>query len=165
MLRSGLTLLMILLAAPAWAGNHFGGGSHGGGFHGGGIPGGGFPGGVVYGGHLHDDGFTFHRNVRRSRDLLVVYGYGYNCGFGFDCGVYDSGLWLRLWWGRRGKCRRRRPKRQRRLKQQRRLCPRPRRRRNSDRELSQFVLGPPSRVRSIRRFCGASPDRPLPSLG
>ena len=91
MLRSGLTLLMILLAAPAWAGNHFGGGSHGGGFHGGGIPGGGFLGGVVYGGHLHDDGFTFHRNVRRSRDLLVVYGYGYNCGFGFDCGVYDSG--------------------------------------------------------------------------
>ena len=100
MLRSVLTLLVILLAAPAGAGNRSGGGLHGGGFHGR-FPGGGFPvagspsggsgGGVVYGGHFHDDGFAFHRNMRRSRDLLVVYGYGYNCGFGLDCGVYNSG--------------------------------------------------------------------------
>lgn len=69
MLRSGLTLLMILLAVPAWAGKRLGGGSHGGGF-----PGGAFPGGVVYRGHFHDDGFAFRRNVHRSRDLLIVYG-------------------------------------------------------------------------------------------
>jgi hypothetical protein len=37
---------------------------------------------------VRDDGF--HRRVRRARDFFVIYDYG-NCGFGFDCGVYDPG--------------------------------------------------------------------------
>jgi hypothetical protein len=99
MLRSGLALLMILLAAPACAGSRAGGGFHGGGFHGGGFHGGGFHGGGFHGGGFHGGGFhgggafAFHRSVGRARGLSGVYGYGYgyNCGFGFDCGVYDSG--------------------------------------------------------------------------
>ena len=69
MLRSRLALLMMLLAAPAYAGSRFGGAFHGGGvsaFHRGGVGARGFFGG--YG-----------------------YGYGYDCGFGFDCGVHDYG--------------------------------------------------------------------------
>ena len=66
MFRSVLALLMIALAAPACAGSRFGGGSRDDG--------------------VRDDGS--HRGVRRARDLFIVYG---NCGFGFDCGVYDPG--------------------------------------------------------------------------
>ena len=76
MLRFRLAFLMILLAAPAYAGSRFGGGFHGGGFHGGGFHG----------------GFSaFHRSGGRARGFFVGYGYGYNCGFGFDCGGYDYG--------------------------------------------------------------------------
>ncbi len=106
MLRPGLALLIILLAAPAYAGSRFGSGSHGGlhggglhggfrggdGFHGGGssfyVGGGGFHGGD--GGFHGDSGFAFHHGGR-ARGFFGGYGYGYNCGFGFDCGVYDSG--------------------------------------------------------------------------
>ena len=104
MLRSGLALLMILLAGPACAGSRFGGGFHGGGFHGGGFHGGGFHGGGFHGGSFHGGGFhgggfhgggafAFHRSVGRARGFFGFggYGYGYNCGFGFDCGVYDNG--------------------------------------------------------------------------
>jgi len=80
MFRSVLALLMIALAAPACAGSRFGGGSHGG-----------FQGGGSQGGGSRDDGVRddgSHRGVRRARDLFIVYG---NCGFGFDCGVYDPG--------------------------------------------------------------------------
>ena len=80
MFRSVLALLMIALAAPACAGSRFGGGSHGG-----------FQGGGSQGGGSRDDGVRddgSHRGVRRARDLSIVYG---NCGFGFDCGVYDPG--------------------------------------------------------------------------
>ena len=35
---------------------------------------------------FRDDGL--HRGVHRAGDLFIVYG---NCGFGFDCGVYDPG--------------------------------------------------------------------------
>jgi len=79
MFRSVLVSLMIVLAAPAYAGSRFGGGSHGG-----------FQGDGSEGGSSRDDGVRdhgFHRGVRRARDLFVVYG----CGFGFDCGVYDPG--------------------------------------------------------------------------
>ena len=79
MFRSVLASLMIVLAAPAYAGSRFGGGSHGG-----------FQGGGSEGGSSRDDGVRdhgFHRGVRRARDLFIVYG----CGFGFDCGVYDPG--------------------------------------------------------------------------
>ena len=72
MLRSRLALLMMLLAAPAYAGSRFGGGFHGGGFHGGGVS-------------------AFHRGGVGARGFFGGYGYGYNCGFGFDCGVYDYG--------------------------------------------------------------------------
>jgi hypothetical protein len=34
---------------------------------------------------------AFHRSGGRARGFFGGYGYGYNCGFGFDCGVYDSG--------------------------------------------------------------------------
>ena len=153
-----------------------GGGLHGGGFHGR-FPGGGFPvagspsggsgGGVVYGGHFHDDGFAFHRNMRRSRDLLVVYGYGYNCGFGLDCGVYISATataMATVGAAREMPSAAAQAKRRRLPKQRRRLCSRPLGAEFRP-ELSQFVLGPPSRIRSSRRFRGASPDRPMPSLG
>jgi hypothetical protein len=103
MLRSGLALLMILLAAPACAASRAGGGFHGGGFRGGGgFHGGGFHGGSFHGGGVHNGGFhgggfhgggafAFRRSVGRARGFFGGYGYGYNCGFGFDCGVYDSG--------------------------------------------------------------------------
>jgi hypothetical protein len=71
-LRFRLAFLMILLAAPAYAENSFGGGIHGRGFHGGGF-------------------HAFHRRGGRARGFFVGYGYGYNCGFGFDCGGYDYG--------------------------------------------------------------------------
>ena len=90
MLRSGLALLMILLAAPACAGSRVGGGVHGGGAHAGGA----FHGGGFHGGDFHDRGtFAFRRSVGHAHALFGVYGlgYGYNCGFGFDCGVYDPG--------------------------------------------------------------------------
>jgi hypothetical protein len=101
LLRPGLALLSILLAVPASAGSHFhGGGFHGGGFHGQGFDGQGFHGqgfhgqgfhgDGFHGGAAHDGDFAFHRSVGRARNLFVVYGYG-NCGFGFDCGVYDPG--------------------------------------------------------------------------
>jgi hypothetical protein len=90
MLRSGLALLMILLAAPACAASRLGGGFHGGGFHGGGFHGGGFHRGFHRGFH-GDDGSAFHRKGDRTLVILGGYGFGYNCGFGFDCGVYDSG--------------------------------------------------------------------------
>ena len=80
MFRSVLASLMIVLAAPACAGSRFGGGSHGG-----------FQGGGSEGGGSRDDGVRddgSHRGVRHARDLFIVYG---NCGFGFDCGVYDPG--------------------------------------------------------------------------
>ena len=110
MLRSRLALLMILVAAPAYAGSRAvadftaadftaeafmrrrfscgGGGFHGGGFHGGGVS-------------------AFHRGGVRARGFFGGYGYGYNCGFGFDCGVYDYGTAM----ARRrrcGKCRQQR---------------------------------------------------------
>ena len=95
MLRSRLALLMILLAAPAYAGSRAGGGFHGGGFHGGGFHrGGGFHGGGggFHGGGFHGGGVSaFHRGGVRARGFFGGYGYGYNCGFGFDCGVYDYG--------------------------------------------------------------------------
>jgi hypothetical protein len=97
MLRSRLALLMILLAAPAYAGSRFGGGFHGGGFHGGGFHDGGFHsgGGGFHsggGGGFHGAGVSaFHRSGGRARVFFGGYGYGYNCGFGFDCGVYDYG--------------------------------------------------------------------------
>ena len=101
MLRSGLALLMILLAGPACAGSRFGGGFHGGGFHGGGFHGGGFHGGGFHGGGFHGGGFhgggfhggsafAFHRSGGRAHGFFGGYGYGYNCGFGFNCGVYDG---------------------------------------------------------------------------
>src|ERR1700677_817572 len=79
MLRSRLALLMILLAAPAHAGGRSGGGFHGGGFHGG-FHGGGF------GGRL----FAFHRRFGRAHVFFGGFGYGYNCGFASDCGLYDG---------------------------------------------------------------------------
>jgi hypothetical protein len=89
MLRSRLALLMILLAAPAYAGSRSGGGFHGGGFHGGGFRGGG---GFHGDGRFHGGGVSaFHRGGGRARGFFGGYGYGYNCGFGFDCGVYDNG--------------------------------------------------------------------------
>ena len=54
----------------------FGGGFHGGGFHGGGF---------------HGRFSAFHRSFGRGRGLFVSYGYGYNCGLGFDCGAYNYG--------------------------------------------------------------------------
>ena len=96
MLRSGLALLLSLLAAPACAGSRFGGGGvhgqgfHGQGFHGGGVHGGGFHGQGFHDDGAHNGGFAFHRSVGRARNLFVVYGYG-NCGFGFDCGVNNPG--------------------------------------------------------------------------
>jgi hypothetical protein len=90
LLRPGLALLAILLAVPASAGSRFGGGFHGGGFHGGGFRVGGFHGDGFHDRGAHDRGFAFHRSVGRDRNLFVVYGYG-NCGFGFDCGVYNPG--------------------------------------------------------------------------
>jgi hypothetical protein len=86
MLPFRLAFLMILLAAPAYAGSRFGGGFHGGGFHGGGFHVGGFHGGGFHGGFS-----AFHRSGGRARGFFVSYGYGYNCGFGFDCGGYDYG--------------------------------------------------------------------------
>jgi hypothetical protein len=87
MLRSRLALLMILLAAPAYAG-----GQGGGAFHSGGFGGGGFHGGGAFHGGFHGGGLSaFHR----SRAVLALgffggyYSYGYNCGFG--CGGYDYG--------------------------------------------------------------------------
>jgi hypothetical protein len=75
MLRSRLALLMILLAAPAYAGSRFGG-FHGGGFHGARV-------------------FAFHRSRARIRGFIAGYGYGYgyDCGYGYgyDCGGYDYG--------------------------------------------------------------------------
>ena len=102
MLRSRLALLMILLAAPAYAGSRFGGGFHGGGFHGGfhagGLHGGGFhAGGFHGGGEFHAGAVAaFHRGFGRARGFFGGFGfggfgYGYNCGYGFDCGVYDNG--------------------------------------------------------------------------
>jgi hypothetical protein len=85
MLRSRLALLMILLAAPAYAGSRSGGGFHGGGFHSGGFHGGGFHGG------FHGSGVSaFHRSGGRAHGFFGGYGYGYNCGFGFNCGVYNG---------------------------------------------------------------------------
>ena len=81
MLRSLVALLTILLAAPAYAGGGVGDGS----FRGGGPHGG----GAFRGGGLH--GFAFHRGIGRSHALLGLYGYGYNCAYGFDCGAYDFG--------------------------------------------------------------------------
>jgi hypothetical protein len=80
MLRSRLALLMILLAAPAHAGGRSGGGFHGGGFHGG------FHGGGFHGGRL----FAFHRRFGRAHVFFGGFGYGYNCGFASDCGLYDG---------------------------------------------------------------------------
>src|SRR5271170_6178060 len=95
MLRSRLALLMILLAAPAYAGSRSGGGVHGGGFHGGG-----FHGGFRGGGGFHGGGVSaFHRGGARARGFFGGYGYGYNCGFGFDCGVYDYGSGYGLGYG------------------------------------------------------------------
>ena len=76
MLRVRLAFLVILLAAPAYAGSRFGGGFHGGGFHGGGF---------------HGRFSAFHRSGGRARGFFVGYGYGYNCGYGFNCGGYDYG--------------------------------------------------------------------------
>ena len=91
MLRSGLAFLMILLAAPAFAGSRSGGGFHGGGFHGGGMPATGSANQSAAGSDgVHEDRFVFHRRVHRARDLFVIFDYG-NCGFGFDCGVNDPG--------------------------------------------------------------------------
>jgi hypothetical protein len=82
LLRPGLALLSILLAVPASAGSHFHGqGSHGQGSHGQGFHG-------FHGGGAHDGDFAFQRSIGHGRNLFVVYG---NCGFGFDCGVYDPG--------------------------------------------------------------------------
>ena len=76
MLRSRLALLMILLAAPAYAGTRSGGGFHSGGFHSGGF---------------HGCGVSaFHRRSGRAHRFIAFFG-GYNCGFGFDSGGYDYG--------------------------------------------------------------------------
>ena len=84
MLRSRLALLMILVAAPAYAGSRSGGGFHGGGFHGG-FHGGGFHGG------FHGSGVSaFHRSGGRAHGFFGGYGYGDNCGFGSNCGVYNG---------------------------------------------------------------------------
>ena len=93
---------MILLAAPAYAGSRVGGGFigvHGGGFHGGDFHGGGFhnngfhSGGFHGGGGFHA-GFAFHNSGARARILAAQSaafgGYGYGCGFGFNCGGYDG---------------------------------------------------------------------------
>ena len=88
MLRFRLAFLMILLAAPAYAGSRFGGGFHGGGFHGGGFHGG-FS--AFHRGGFHGGFSAFHRSGGRARGFFVGYDYGYNCGFGFDCGGYDYG--------------------------------------------------------------------------
>ncbi len=80
MLRSRLALLMILLAAPAYAESRSGGGFHSGGFHRGSFHGGGVS--------------PFHRRGRRAHGFVAFfgdYGCGYNCGFGFDTGGYDYG--------------------------------------------------------------------------
>ena len=91
MFRSGLALLMILLAAPACAGSRFGGGFHGGALHGG-FHGGGFHNGGFHGSGFHNgSAFAFHRGVGRTHALFGAEGFGYNCGLGFDCGVYDPG--------------------------------------------------------------------------
>jgi len=80
MFRSVLALFMIVLAAPAYAGSRFRGGSPGG------FQGGGSGGDSLMTMAFRDDGL--HRGVHRAGDLFIVYG---NCGFGFDCGVYDPG--------------------------------------------------------------------------
>jgi hypothetical protein len=71
MLRYLLALLMILLAAPAWAGSRFGGGFHHG-FHGGRARG--FFGGYVCG---YNCGLGFY-----SPGYGYGYGYGYGNGYG-----------------------------------------------------------------------------------
>jgi hypothetical protein len=86
MLRSRLALLMILLAPPAYAGSRFGGGFHSGGFHSGG-----FHGGFRGGGGFHGGGVSaFHRSGGRAHGFFGGYSYGYDCGFGFNCGVYNG---------------------------------------------------------------------------
>jgi hypothetical protein len=65
-IASTMALGMILLAAPACAGSHFGGGFHGGGFRGG-----------------------FHGGS--ARGFFGGYVCVYNCGLGFDSGGYDYG--------------------------------------------------------------------------
>jgi hypothetical protein len=92
MLRSGLALLMILLAAPASyaASRAAGGGFHGGGFHGGG--GGYHGGGYNGGGGYHSGAVAFHRGGGRARGFSAGYGLGYGLGLGYGSGgVYDSG--------------------------------------------------------------------------
>jgi hypothetical protein len=69
MLRSRLALLMILLAAPAYAGSRFDG-FHGGGFHRGRV-------------------FAVHHGPGRIRGFVI--GYAYGCGYGYGCGVSDYG--------------------------------------------------------------------------
>jgi hypothetical protein len=79
-------MLMILLAAPAYAGSRSGGGFHSGGFHSGGFHGSGFRGG----GGFHGGVSAFHRSGVRAHGFFGGYGYGYNCGFDFNCGAYDG---------------------------------------------------------------------------
>ena len=93
MLRSRLALLMILFAAPAYAGSRSGGGFQSGGFHGGGFHSGGFHGGFRGGGGFHGGGLSaFHRSSGRAHGFFggYGYGYGYDCGFGDNCGVYNG---------------------------------------------------------------------------
>ena len=85
----------------------------------------------------------------------------YNCGFGFDCGVYDNGYGYggsKIGEGNSvgggysngyigG------------------YVPDPEGAEIPPVIFPTNVLGPPGRLRSIRRLCGASLDRPLPSLG
>jgi len=74
-----------------------GGGFHGGGFHPAFQAGGAFHGESGFhdggGGGFHGGGFAFRRGIAVGLGLAGVYGngYGYNCGFGFDCGVYSPG--------------------------------------------------------------------------
>ena len=78
MLRSRLALLMILLAAPAYAGSRFGDGFHGSGFRG--------------GGGFHGAGVSaFHRRGGRARGFFGGFFGGYGCGYGYDCEGYDYG--------------------------------------------------------------------------
>jgi hypothetical protein len=72
MLRSLLSLAMILFAAPACAGNRLVNGFHGGGFHAGGF-------------------HAFHHRRHAHRFFFGRYLCGYNCGWGFGNEVYDYG--------------------------------------------------------------------------
>ena len=136
-IASTMALGMILLASPACAGSRSGTGFHGG-----------FP--------------AFHRSGGRARGFFGGYAY---VAVTIAAWVSTGGVTIMAMAAmamvrqRRGKCR----QHQQRLN--RRLCPRSRRRRHSAPDHSDELLGPPPRLRSIRRLFRASPSQPLPRLG